>query len=45
MSELVNKIQEDINLYKIELGVIENCIKTNLNTVQNKFKGKLFHPK
>jgi len=40
MSELVNKIQEDINSYKTELKVIENCVKRNLNIIQEKFRGK-----
>ena len=40
MSELLSKIQEDINSYKIELNVIEHCVKRNINMVQNKFREK-----
>ena len=40
VSEVLSKIQEDINSYKIELNVIENCIKGNINTVKNKFREK-----
>lgn len=40
MSEVLSKIQEEINSYKIELNVIENCIKGNINTVKNKFREK-----
>jgi hypothetical protein len=40
VSELLSKIQEDINSYKIELNVIEHCVKRNINRAQNKFRGK-----